>query len=121
MINPVSWIIAYRSLACIVRSTQGYIKNNAPFSEFRWADFFRRRVLVDKDVLAGKRSLDDFAFIVEEQGRRELTGDGEDVVRITSLMMDTNKHRETQGNAAVYDEPGRPLPRKQDQAQTTSR
>ena len=71
---------AYRSLAWIVRSKQGYIKNDAPFSEFRWADFFRKHLLVDKDVLAGKSSFDDFAFIVNEQGRLELTGDGEEVV-----------------------------------------
>ena len=70
---------AYRSLAWIVRSKQGYVKNDAPFSEFRWADFFRKRVLVDKDVLAGKSSFDDFAFTVDEQGRLELTGDGEEV------------------------------------------
>lgn len=71
---------AYRSLAWIVPSKQGYIKNEGPFSEFRWADFFRKRILVDKDVLAGKSSFDDFAFIVDEQGRLELTGDGEEVL-----------------------------------------
>jgi len=69
----------YRSLAWIMREHHGYLKSNAPFSEFRWADFFRKRVLVDKDVLAGKSSFDDFAFTVDEQGRLELTGDGEEV------------------------------------------
>jgi len=47
----------YRSLAWIMREHHGYLKSNAPFSEFRWADFFRKRVLVDKDVLAGKHTL----------------------------------------------------------------
>lgn len=70
----------YRSLAWIVRSKQGYMKNDAPFSEFRWADFFRKRVLEDKDVLAGKSQFDDFAFHVNEEGRLALTPDGEDVV-----------------------------------------
>ncbi len=71
---------SYRSLAWIVRSRQGYIKNNVPFSEFKWADFFRKRILFDQDVLAGKTSFDDFAFTVDDEGRLQLTGDGEDIV-----------------------------------------
>ena len=71
---------AYRSLAWIVRSKQGYIKNDEPFSEFKWADFFRKHVLVDQDVLAGKSSFDDFAFHVDDEGRLALTPDGEEVV-----------------------------------------
>src|SRR5439155_1355494 len=34
----------YRSLAGEVREQGGYEKNEAPFSEFRWADFFRSRI-----------------------------------------------------------------------------
>jgi len=34
----------YRSLASAVRRSGGYAKNNVPFSEFLWADFFRRRI-----------------------------------------------------------------------------
>ena len=71
---------AYRSLAWIVRSKQGYIKNDEPFSEFRWADFFRKRVLEDAGVLAGKSHFDDFAFIVDKEGRLSLTADGEEIV-----------------------------------------
>ncbi len=71
---------AYRSLAWIVRSRQGYLKNNVPFSEFKWADFFRKRILFDQDILAGKTSFDDFAFTVDDHGRLQLTGDGEEVV-----------------------------------------
>lgn len=34
----------YRSLAAQVRRAGGYAKETAPFAEFLWADFFRRRV-----------------------------------------------------------------------------
>ena len=34
----------YRSLAGLVRMAGGYAKDQAPFSEFLWADFFRPRV-----------------------------------------------------------------------------
>ena len=46
----------YRSLAWIVREHHGYVKNNAPFSEFKWANFFRTRILLDQDILAGKHA-----------------------------------------------------------------
>lgn len=34
----------FRSLAGAVRNSGGFAKNTAPFSEFLWADFFRRRL-----------------------------------------------------------------------------
>ncbi|MCX5785763.1 MAG: hypothetical protein NTX59_08730 [Elusimicrobia bacterium] len=34
----------YRSLASAVRHAGGYNKTPEPFAEFRWADFFRRRI-----------------------------------------------------------------------------
>jgi hypothetical protein len=34
----------YRSLAGLVRTNGGYAKDEAPFSEFLWADFFRTRI-----------------------------------------------------------------------------
>jgi len=70
----------YRSLAWIVREHHGYIKNNAPFSEFKWANFFRTRILLDHDILAGKHTFDDFAFEVDEQGNLELSDDGKEVI-----------------------------------------
>lgn len=42
----------YRSLAGEVRRSGGYAKDSAPYSEFLWADFLRRRIspkLVEKD------------------------------------------------------------------------
>lgn len=34
----------YRSISWRVRNAGGYTKNPAPFSEFRWAEFFRKRL-----------------------------------------------------------------------------
>ena len=70
----------YRSLAWLVRDHHGYMKNDKPFSEFRWANFFRTRILPDQDILAGKATFDDFAFEVSKSGRIELTDEGEDIV-----------------------------------------
>ena len=39
----------YRSLAGAVRDNGGYAKETAPFAEFLWADFFRRRIS-EKDL-----------------------------------------------------------------------
>jgi len=70
----------YRSLAWIVRKHHGYTKNDAPFSEFRWANFFRARILLDQQILAGKHTFDHFAFHVSAKGKLELTDDGLEVV-----------------------------------------
>jgi hypothetical protein len=34
----------FRSLAGAVKRAGGYVKDKTPFSEFRWADFLRRRI-----------------------------------------------------------------------------
>lgn len=39
----------YRSLAGYVRNAGGYQKTPAPFAEFQWADFFRKRI-AEKDL-----------------------------------------------------------------------
>ena len=70
----------YRSLAWIVRDHHGYLKNDAPFSEFKWASFFRTRILLDQDILAGKHTFDDFAFDVDAKGQLMLTDDGKEIV-----------------------------------------
>jgi hypothetical protein len=49
----------YRSLAGEIRRAGGYAKDITPFSEFLWADLFRRRV-------ARKNVEDDFASAVEK-------------------------------------------------------
>lgn len=48
----------YRSLAGAVRDAGGYGKTDAPFAEFKWADFFRSRItrsLVAKDFDSAAR------------------------------------------------------------------
>jgi hypothetical protein len=70
----------YRSLAWIVREHHGYFKNDAPFSEFKWANFFRSRILLDQDILAGKHTFDEFASEVDPHGTLELTDDGKEVL-----------------------------------------
>ena len=70
----------YRSLAWIVREHHGYTKNNAPFSEFKWANFFRTRILLDHDILAGRHTFDEFAFEVDEHCQLNLSDDGKEVI-----------------------------------------
>jgi hypothetical protein len=70
----------YRSLAWIVRENHGYVKNDAPFSAFKWANFFRTRILLDQDIPAGKHTFDDFAFAVNEHGQLSVTDDGKEVL-----------------------------------------
>ncbi len=55
--------------------------------------FFRKRVLRDESSLAGKSSFDDFAFTVDDEGRLELTGDGEDVVEEAMALVRTPEAR----------------------------
>ena len=38
----------YRSLAGLVRNGGGYAKDQTPFSEFLWADFFRPRIAASR-------------------------------------------------------------------------
>lgn len=49
----------YRSLAGELRRVGGFAKDTTPFSEFLWADFFRRRI-------ARKRIVKDFSRALEE-------------------------------------------------------
>jgi hypothetical protein len=70
----------YRSLAWIVRDKHGYLKNDMPFSEFKWANFFRTRILPSQDLLAGKRTFDEFAFEVDKHGKLTLGYDGKEII-----------------------------------------
>lgn len=83
----------YRSLAWIVREHHGYIKNNAPFSEFKWANFFRTRILLDNDILVGKHTFDDFAFEADARGRLELTDDGAEIIEEALFLAASDEAR----------------------------
>lgn len=43
----------YRSMAWFVRKAGAFENSEKNFAEFRWANFFRRRKLLDKDGMAG--------------------------------------------------------------------
>jgi len=83
----------YRSLAWIVREHNGYLKNDAPFSEFKWANFFRTRILLDQDLLAGKHTFDEFAFEVDEHGTLELNDDGKEVIEEAMFLASSAEAR----------------------------
>jgi hypothetical protein len=44
----------YRSLAWMVRTRYGYLKDPHAFAEFLWADFFRIRIIIDDWILKDK-------------------------------------------------------------------
>ena len=83
----------YRSLAWIVRERHGYLKNSAPFSEFKWANFYRMRLLLDQDILAGRLTFDDFAFTVDDVGELVLTGDGKEVIEEAMFLASSEEAR----------------------------
>jgi len=69
-----------------VRDRHGYLKNDKPFSEFKWANFFRTRILMNQDLLASKATFDEFAFQMTKDGKVELTDEGEDIVDQALLL-----------------------------------
>lgn len=83
----------YRSLVWIVREHHGYVKNNAPFSEFKWANYYRTRILLDQDILAGKHTFDDFAFEVDEHGVLEETDDGKEILEAALFLANSPEAR----------------------------
>ena len=83
----------YRSLAWLVREQHGYVKNRLPFSEFKWANFFRSRILLDQDILAGRHTFDDFAFEFDKGGRIRLTDDGEEVIEQALYLASSDEAR----------------------------
>lgn len=63
----------YRSLSWLVRKRYGYVKSEAPFAEFLWADFFRIRMILDKDTLKNKKPAGDILINkLREEHRKEL-------------------------------------------------
>lgn len=83
----------YRSLAWVVRDRHGYLKNDTPFSEFKWANFFRTRILLDQDILAGKHTFDHFAYRVDKKGGLVLTDDGKEIVEEAMFLAESPEAR----------------------------
>ena len=47
----------YRSLAWAVREQGGFEKSTAPFCEFKWADFFRKKLPIDRSEAGFKAAV----------------------------------------------------------------
>ena len=70
----------YRSRSWIVPENHGYLKKDAPFYEFKWANFFRTHILLDQDLLAERHTFDEFTFVVDEHGMLGLNDEGKEVI-----------------------------------------
>ena len=70
----------YRSLAWIVREHHGYLKNNAPFSEFKWANFFRTASCSIRTCWRASTPSMNSPSSVDEHGTLELNDDGKEVI-----------------------------------------
>jgi hypothetical protein len=83
----------FRSLAWIVKERHGYLKTNAPFSEYKWANFLRTRLMLNQDILAGKPTFDLFGFKVDENGEYTLTADGHEAIEEAMFLVTTDEAR----------------------------
>lgn len=64
----------YRSLAWSVREEGGYEKNETPFSEFKWADFFRTRIPIARKEGAYDRAVNEAVKIAQTHEASHLPG-----------------------------------------------
>jgi hypothetical protein len=64
----------YRSLASSLRRAGGFAKKSAPFSEFAWADFLRRRVSRDAVATDFEFALEQALILARTAAARELPG-----------------------------------------------
>ena len=54
--------------------------DDAPFSEFKWANFFLTPILSGQDLSAGKRTFDEFAFEVSKHGKMTLSDNAMEII-----------------------------------------
>lgn len=64
----------YRSLAGIVRDKGGFAKEQTPFAEFLWADFYRRRIAANKLKRAFDLAVDQAILLSHDQEASYLPG-----------------------------------------------
>ncbi len=64
----------YRSLAGFVRKAGGYTKNPTPFSEFKWAEFFRHRLSFDNTKKGLEKVLPEAIQLAESPEAKKLPG-----------------------------------------------
>ncbi|QKS30741.1 MAG: hypothetical protein FAZ92_01250 [Accumulibacter sp.] len=63
----------YRGLAWYVRSNFGYSKRPTDFAEFRWAQYFRMRMVLDNDILRNEtRTTDVLLSEMKEEDRKRI-------------------------------------------------
>jgi len=64
----------YRSLAWAIREAGGYDKSPVPFCEFRWADFFRKRLVIERTDDGFKKAIDQALKLAKSQDASHLPG-----------------------------------------------
>lgn len=65
----------YRSLAWAVREHKGYENTDVPFAEFLWADFFRKRKLLESEGRNGlKKAIKTSVALARSRAARTLPG-----------------------------------------------
>ena len=64
----------YRSLAGEVRVAGGYEKSSVPFTEFKWANFFRSRVRIGAGDAGFKAAVKEATALAHSRDARELPG-----------------------------------------------
>ena len=100
-IKDLTWD-PYRSLALIVRNQHGYLKNDAPFSEFKWANFFRTRIIPENDLLAGKLTFDEIACKVDKDGNMTLSDDFKEIIDECMFLAASEEARGLPGYRGRY-------------------
>ena len=64
----------YRSLAGFVRKAGGYTKNPTPFSEFKWAEFFRHKIVFENTKKGLEKVLPEAIQLAESPAAKKLPG-----------------------------------------------
>ena len=64
----------YRSLAGFVRKAGGYTKNPTPFSEFKWAEFFRHKIVFANTKKGLEKALPEAIQLAESPAAKKLPG-----------------------------------------------
>jgi hypothetical protein len=64
----------YRSLAWAIREAGGYEKTPVPFCEFKWADFLRKKVVVERSEEGFKKALSEALKLAKSPEASHLPG-----------------------------------------------
>ena len=64
----------FRSLAWAVREAGGFSKSEEPFSEFKWADFFRKKITIEKSENGFKNAAQEAISLSQSHEAKSLPG-----------------------------------------------